>query len=123
MLRTLVAISHNQVMKKYACWLKIFCVSIEMHDVQGVLQMQQLKRMLSTEASGAQSDRPQHAGHHLHLRAQPSMAYSAQRAGRVNAEPPRQEQQRQLRFQELTEREATAAERQGGAQGPGHDDH
>lgn len=45
---------------------KIF-MSTEMHDIQGVLQMQQLKRMLSTEASGAQSDRPQHAGHHLHL--------------------------------------------------------
>lgn len=29
--------------------------------------MQQLERMLGTEASRAQPDRPQHAGHHLHV--------------------------------------------------------
>ena len=54
------------------------------------------------------------------------MADSAQRPGRVNSESLRQEQRRQLRFQELTEREATATaieQRQGRAQGSGgHDD-
>jgi hypothetical protein len=43
----------------YICLLpdkNVFLSIIAMHDIQGVLQMQQLKRMLSTEASGAQSE-------------------------------------------------------------------
>jgi hypothetical protein len=80
---------------------------IAMNDTQRVLQMQQLERVLGTEAGGAQPDWPQHARHHLHLRAQPPMADPAQRARRLNPVSSRQE--RRLGVQELAQRKAATA--------------
>lgn len=58
--------------------------------------MQQLERMPRAEAGGAQPDRSNLARHHLQLGAQPPVADAAQRARRLNAVSPRQEQQEQF---------------------------